>query len=106
MKYLLQFASIRFTILASIHLCAGIQHSHAHAAWKRTTGHAALTWTCSINMHMQRGHGHGHGHAAWTWACSINMDMQRGHGHGHAAWMDMDMQHGHGQLDMQHRHDM
>jgi hypothetical protein len=33
-KYPLQFASIRFKIFASIHLCSDIRHRHGHAAWR------------------------------------------------------------------------
>jgi hypothetical protein len=71
-----------------------MQHEHGHTVWMRTIGHAAWTWTCSMDMGIQQWHGH----AAWTWTCSTDMGMQ--HGHGHAAltqtWtysMNMDMQH-------------
>jgi hypothetical protein len=55
----------------------------------------AWTWTCSMDMGVQ----HGHGWAAWTRTGTMDMDMH--HGHGHAPWtrtctMDMDMHHGHG----------
>jgi hypothetical protein len=49
-------------------------------------GHAALTWTCSIDMDMQ----HGHGHALWTWTCSMGMDTQHSFDNAACIWtMDM-----------------
>jgi hypothetical protein len=52
----------------------------------RGLGHAAWTWTCSIDMGMQPGHGRTActGHIAWAWtrsmylACSMDMDMRHG----------------------------
>jgi hypothetical protein len=94
-----------------------MQHGLGHAAWTWTCsidtersmdlnmqlwhGKAAWTWTCSIDMDMQ----HGHEQAAWTWTGSMDMDRQHGmdsqHWHWHLAWtwtcsVDMDMQRGHG----------
>jgi hypothetical protein len=68
-----------------------MQHGH---------GLAARTWTCSVDIYMQRGHLHAAWtlHAAskvldmqhqWTWTCSIKR-------HGHSASIDMGMQHGPG----------
>ncbi len=74
-------------------------------------GHAALTWSFSMDMVMQ----HGHGHAACTWTCSTNVDINprygQQHGQGYAARTgicstDMDMQHGHvaWTQKLKHRH--
>jgi hypothetical protein len=76
-----------------------MHHGRGYAAWN---GHAAWTWTCSLDMDMyssmdiamQPGHGHaawtndmehGHAHAAWAWMCSMDRDVQHGYRHEHAA---------------------
>jgi hypothetical protein len=53
--------------------------------WNATlTWNAALTWNVACS-YMQHGHGMqcGHGHAALTWTCSMDMDTE--HGFGYAA---------------------
>ncbi len=71
-----------------------MQHGHGHTAW--TLIHAAPTWTCSIDLTIQ----HWHGHEAWTW--TFTKDMYRGHGHSASTYaastwtwtcsMDIDLQ--------------
>ncbi len=60
-----------------------------HAAWYTDNEHAAwscsMTWTSSMDINMQRGHGH----AAWGRTFSMDMYMQ----HWHTTSIDMDMQH-------------
>ncbi len=56
----------------------GIQQGHGHSARTRGHGHAAGTWTCSMDKTMNVAK---HGHAAWTWTYSMNMDMKHEHGH-------------------------
>ncbi len=54
----------------------------------------SINMKCSIDMNMQHGQCMqcGHGHAAWTWTCSMDMDwtcsmdMDTQHRFGHAAW--------------------
>ncbi len=50
---------------------------------KHGPGHAAWTWSCSIDMVMQHEHNlqNGHRHAAWTWTLSMVLEMQPEHGH-------------------------
>jgi hypothetical protein len=68
---------------------------YGHAEWTKAftmdkfsskkQGHAACTWTCSmdwtwtIDMYLHHGQ-----HTQWTLTCTMDMDMQ--HLHGHAVW--------------------
>jgi hypothetical protein len=85
-------------------LTCTMEKHHGHAAWTSTkdTEHGCRewrcslkTWACSLDMDIQRRHGHvtrtcnmdidkhyGHGLATLTLTFSINMDMQQGHGYG------------------------
>ncbi len=69
-------------------------HWHEHSAW---TWIYSRDMTCIMDLDTQHGLGHaaGCGHAAWTWTCSINMDLHQGQQHGPhwSCTMDMDMPH-------------
>ncbi len=86
----------------SMSMVNGLEHTVQHGHdMQRRHGHAAWTWTCSMDMsmcwtccmsmptrhvqvHATSPHPYlmeltihiGQGHAAWTWACSIAMDLQ------------------------------
>jgi hypothetical protein len=61
---------------------ADVDMRHGHEAWTCSIGikkeHAEWTCTMENNMDMQHRHSTQHqlGHAALTWSCNIDMDMQ------------------------------
>jgi hypothetical protein len=54
---------------------------HGHAEWdmQHAPGHVACTWSCSMHLVMQHGHG---AVWAWTWTHSTDLEMQHGLGYG------------------------
>ncbi len=61
--------------------CQTVQHFYIYVPWLWHE-HAALTWTCNMDMDLQ----YGHGHAAWTWTRNTASVMQ----HGSGQWTCMD----------------